>query len=93
MAKIFANPEEAFEQVTPAIPPQASEAIAITTRSTPVFIRSPISEPSSILFISFAVINGMIHSMTASPRMNINVRIDESLYSRILLKSLFIIKK
>ena len=49
------------------------------------------SQPFLISVISFAVMNGIIHSRTTSPATKIGVTIDGVLYSLILFASVFII--
>ena len=50
------------------------------------------SQPFSILFMSSAVIKGIIHSTTTSAAINTGARILGFLYSRTLLKSVLIIR-
>ena len=54
--RFFAKPDDAFEQVKPAMPPQESEHTAINISTPPVFITAESSAPSSTALTRFAVI-------------------------------------
>ena len=81
----MAKPAEALALVIPAMPPRHKDITAMPINNNPVFkIDGIVILSACILFIKFAVINGIAHSIMASPVINIAVKIEGSLYCRML---------